>query len=262
MSRTAEVGPLVRGWRQRRRLSQLALATAVGMSARHLSFVETGRSRPSPELLLRLSEELDVPLSERNALLLAAGHAPSYPEHALDAGELEPLRSAARHLLEAHAPYPALLVERHWELVEANSAVGVLTAQSAAHLLAEPVNVLRLSLHPEGMAPRILNLAEWREHVLARLSRQARVTADPVLAGLHEELSAFPGGQHEPSGTSLDPRVAVPLCYRHGEQVLNLLSTTTVFGQPRDVTAAGLAVEAFFPADHGTAERLRDLAAG
>lgn len=256
----AEVGALVRDWRQRRRLSQLGLSTALGMSARHLSFVETGRSRPSPGLILRLGEELDVPLAERNTMLLAAGYAPAYSEQGLDAIELEPLRAAARRLIEAHAPYPALLVERHWNLVEANAAVSVLTAQSAPHLLTEPINVLRLSLHPEGMAPRVVNLAEWRQHVLVRLARQAQITADPVLAELYEELCALPEGEHDPSAAGLGPSIVVPLRYRHGEHTLNLLSTTTVFGQPRDVTVAGLAVEAFFPADAATAERLREIA--
>ncbi|WP_435829851.1 helix-turn-helix domain-containing protein [Micromonospora costi] len=250
------VGELLRDWRRRRRLSQLDVSADTGISTRHLSFVETGRSRPSTELILRLAEHLDVPLADRNTLLLAGGYAPAYTRHDLDGPELAPVRDAARQILHGHGPFPALLVDRHWQLVEANSAVGLLTAGAAAHLLSGPVNVLRLSLHPEGMAPRIRNLAQWRGHLLHRLRDQVAATHDAALHDLYEELRGYPGGEEGPAGAGA---VVVPLRYRYGDRDLAFLSTTTVFGTPLDVTVAGLAIEAFFPADRATAEALREL---
>ncbi|MEV4766329.1 helix-turn-helix transcriptional regulator [Micromonospora chokoriensis] len=255
------VGELLRDQRRRRGMTQLDLSIEAGVSARHLSFVETGRSRPSPDLILRLAEQLDTPLAERNTMLLAGGYAPAYPSHDLDGPELAPLRAAVRQILDGHRPYPAALVDQHWQLVEANPAVALFTAGAAQHLLAPPVNVLRLSLHPDGMAPRILNLAEWRAHLLNRLRRQAVTTNDPTLSALHEELHGYPCGD-DVAPTSDVSAVVVPLRYRHGDQELSFLSTTTLFGTPLDVTVAGLAVEAFFPADPVTTAALHALVAG
>ncbi|HZB48441.1 MAG TPA: helix-turn-helix transcriptional regulator [Mycobacteriales bacterium] len=253
------VGPLLRQWRERRRLSQLELSLRAEVSTRHLSFVETGRSRPTSEMILRLTEWLDVPLRDRNALLLAGGYAPAYPEHELDDAELAPVRAALGHLLAGHEPYPALVVDRRWQLLEANRAVGLLTAGVAADLLRPPVNVLRLALHPEGMAARVINLGTWRAHLLERLDRQSRATADPELAELLAELRGYPGGGDGPRPGPAD--IVVPLRLRAGDEELDLLSTTTVFGTPRDVTLAELAIESFFPAGPATAAALRRLAA-
>ncbi|GIF51495.1 transcriptional regulator with XRE-family HTH domain [Asanoa ferruginea] len=258
---TTTVGELLRDWRRSRRMSQLDLSIEVGVSTRHLSFVETGRSRPSPELILRLAEQLDVPLADRNTMLLAGGHAPAYPRHELGDPELAPVRAALRQILDGHSPYPAAVVDRHWQLVDANPALAVFTAGAAPELLGAPVNVLRLSLHPDGMAPRIHNLPEWRAHLLNRLRQQALTTNDPMLYELLDELRTYPGGAG-PAAPINDAvsSVVVPLRYRHEGQVLSFFSTTTLFGTPLDVTVAGLAIEAFFPADPATAETLRALA--
>ncbi|MEV0055806.1 helix-turn-helix transcriptional regulator [Saccharopolyspora shandongensis] len=253
-----QVGVLLREWRERRRLSQLQLSLDADISTRHLSFVETGRSKPTKEMILRLSERLDVPLRERNSLLLAGGYAPAYPASGLDVPELAAVRAALRQVLAGHEPYPALVVDRAWQLVESNASVALLLEGAAADLLAPPVNVLRLSLHPEGVAPNIANLGEWRAHVLGRLRRQAAATADPALAELLAELRDYPCDQPEPEvelpGAS---DVVVPLRLRHGDHELSLLSMTTVFGTPLDVTVAELAIESFFPADQSTADFLR-----
>jgi transcriptional regulator with XRE-family HTH domain len=255
------VGELLRDWRLSRRKSQLDLSVETGVSTRHLSFVETGRSRPSPELIIRLAERLDVPLSERNTMLLAGGYAPAYPSHELSDPQLAPVRQAVRQILTGHSPYPALLVDRHWQLLDANPAVAVLTAGADGRLLEPPINVLRLSLHPDGMAQRILNLPEWRSHLLHRLHQQASATNDPVLSDLYDELNGLPGGasQHPREADGM-AGIVVPLRYRHGDQTLSFFSTTTVFGTPVDVTVAGLAIEAFFPADPATGDALRALA--
>src|SRR5256885_7712840 len=187
------VGMLLRDWRQRRRLSQLDLALEAGVSTRHLSFVETGRSRPSPEMVLHLADQLEVPLRDRNQLLLAAGYAPRYAERGLDEPEMAPVREALELVLRGHEPYPAVVVDRGWSMVAANPAVGLLTAGVAPELLEPPVNVLRVSLHPDGMAPRIANLGEWRAHLLERLARQVAVTGDERLAALDDELDGSPG---------------------------------------------------------------------
>lgn len=241
-------------------MSQLDLSIEAGVSARHLSFVETGRSRPSPELILRLAEQLDIPLAERNTMLLAGGHAPAYPSHELSDPELAPVRAAVRQILDGHSPYPAALVDRHWHLVEANPAVTLFTANAEPRLLIPPINVLRLSLHPDGMARRILNLSEWRAHLLNRLHQQAVTTNDPALYGLHEELRGYPGGDgHAAPISDAVSSLVVPLRYRHSDQVLSFISTTTLFGTPLDVTVAGLAIETFFPADSATTEAIRAL---
>jgi transcriptional regulator with XRE-family HTH domain len=254
------VGAMLREWRQRRRLSQFDLALEAGVSARHVSFVETGRARPSAEMVLHLAERLEVPLRDRNHLLLAAGYAPAFAQRELDAPEMGPVREAIEQVLRGHEPYPALVVDRHWGLVSANRALAGLLGGVAAHLLEPPVNVLRLSLHPEGLAPRILNLPEWRGHLLERLARDAVGSGDPALATLHDELAAYPA--HGPAA-SVDPAfgdVAVPLLLRQGEDRLAFISTKTTFGTAVDVTVAELSIESFFPADDATARALRALA--
>ena len=256
----AEVGALLREWRRRRRLSQLDLALEAGVSARHISFVETGRARPSAQMLMQLAERLDVPLRERNHLLLAGGFAPVYGEHELDAPEMAPVREAVDAILRGHEPNPAIAVDRQWELIAGNAAVRILTEGAAPELLEPPVNVLRLALHPDGVAPRIANLSEWRAHLLERLGRQAVVTGDPALAALYDELAAYPGG----AGPARSPRygeIAVPLrlCSEEGE--LSFISTVTAFGTATEVAMSELAIETFFPADALTAEALRARAA-
>jgi transcriptional regulator with XRE-family HTH domain len=233
------VGPLIKTWRTRRRLSQLDLALEANVSARHLSFVETGRSRPSETMVLHLAKTLDVPLRERNRLLLAAGYAPVYSQHTLEDAELEPIRTALDQLLKAHEPYPAVVVDRAWNLIAGNSAVAALTAGVAAHLLEPPVNVLRLSLHPDGMAPRIANLGEWRAHLLRDVAAQN----DGDLDELYEELLSYPG----PDGPA-HHAVFVPLEI----DGLRFFSTRTTFGDSADVTVSELAIESFFPADEAT----------
>ena len=266
MSRTVTrpgAGPLLREWRRRRHLSQLDLALEANVSARHLSFIETGRARPSAEMLLHLSEHLEIPLRERNALLLAAGHAPAYAQRELDAPELGPVRDALDRVLAGHAPNPALVVDRHWGLVAANASTDLLTAGAAPHLLEPPVNVLRLSLHPEGVAPRIANLPEWRAHLLDRLGREAVAGGDPALAALHEELAGYPGGDGPaPSHDLVAGAIAVPLRLRHPDGELSFLSTVTTFGTAVDVTVAELWIESFFPADERSARFLREALAG
>ncbi len=253
-SQTIPVGEQLRAWRSRRRLSQLDLALDADISARHLSFLETGRSRPSRGMLLRLAERLAIPARDRNLLLVAAGFAPALPERPLDDPALAVARRAVELVLKAHEPFPALAVDRHWQLLAANAGVAPFLAGAAPHLLAPPVNVLRLSLHPEGLAPRIENLAEWRGHILHRLEGQVAASGDPVLGALLQELRAYPGG------TVLNEDgyggVAVPMRVRAGEAVLSFLSTTTMFGTPIDVTLSELAIEAFLPADEATAAAL------
>jgi transcriptional regulator with XRE-family HTH domain len=257
--RQRPVGELLRQWRERRRLSQLDLALQTEISTRHLSFVETGRSRPSREMILRLAEQLDLPLRERNHLLLAAGYAPVYGETALEAPPMAAVREAVRQVLAAHEPYPAVVVDRAWHLVEANASVALFTAGVAPDLLAPPANVLRATLHPAGLAPRIVNLGEWRAHLLGRLRRQAALTADPYLADLYDELRAYPCDEPEPEIELPGPgEIVVPLRVRHGDQELSFFSTVATFGTPLDITVAELALELFFPADDATAEALRN----
>ncbi len=228
-------------------MSQLELAIQAGVSARHLSFLETGRSRPTREMILRLATELAVPLRSQNELLLAGGYAPAHPETDLGDRPLATVLSSLRDVLNAHAPYPAVLIDRHWTMVDANDGIARFTGGCAAWLLEPPVNVLRLSLHPDGMAPRIRNLAEWRTHVLHRLDRQAAATADPVLRELHAELAGYPGGT-----TNTTAGLVVPLRIDD----LSLFSITSVLGTPLDVTLSELAIESFLPADAPTAAAL------
>jgi transcriptional regulator with XRE-family HTH domain len=253
------VGELLREWRQRRRLSQFELALESGVSSRHLSFVETGRSRPSAEMIIHLAEQLHVPLRDRNQLLLAGGYAPAYAQRDVDAPDMGPVRDAIEQVLRGQEPYPALVIDRHWGLVSANRPVGALLEGVADHLLEPPVNVLRLSLHPDGLAPRIANLHQWRSHLLDRLTRDALASGDPALTALYEELASYSAGE---PGADLDPAfadVAVPLRLRHGGQELAFISTRTTFGTAVDVTVAELSIESFFPADDETAEAMRAL---
>lgn len=255
-------GTRLRDWRVRRHLSQLALAVDAGISTRHLSFMESGRAQPSREMILRLAEHLQVPLRERNDLLLAAGYAPLYAHHAIDDTALRSATTAIDRLLEAHEPYPGLAIDRHWTMVRANRIVGPLLGGVAPHLIAPPVNVMRLSLAADGLLPRIANAEEWRQHLLARLARQARETADPVLLALHEELRE-PGDPLPDAQVDVLPGadVIVPLRLRTPAGELSFISSTLVFGHAMDVTLSELAVELFFPADEMTGETLRALAA-
>ncbi|WP_309680490.1 helix-turn-helix transcriptional regulator [Polaromonas sp.] len=255
-------GEHLRRWRQHRRLSQLDLAHEAEISARHLSFVETGRSLPSREMVLRLSARLDIPLRERNTLLVAAGYAPMYRERALDDPALAAARQAVELLLKSHEPYPALAIDRHWNLVAANRMVPHLLAGADASLLQAPLNVLRLSLHPLGLAPKIVNLPQWRLHLLERLRQQIAATADPALVALLQELRAYP----LPPGVLDEPLegehvgVVMPLKFRMASgEVLSFISTTTIFGSPVDVTLQELALETFFPADDFTRQALQGL---
>jgi transcriptional regulator with XRE-family HTH domain len=252
------LGDLLRSWRQRRRISQLELALDAGISARHLSFVETGRARPSRAVVLRLAEQLAVPLRERNRFLLAAGHAPAFEARPLDHPSLTAARQAVDRVLAGHEPYPALAVDRHWTMVAANAALSPLLEGVAPWLLEPPVNVLRIGLHPEGLAPRILNFREWRAHLLVRLHEQHVATADSTIAALAEELRGYPvpaatghGGREDLGG------IAVPLRLQTAAGDLALLSTTMVFGTALDLTLAELAIEAFLPADAATAAALQ-----
>lgn len=253
-------GDLIRTWRQRRHLSQLELSSQVAISTRHLSFVETGRAKPSRDMVLHLADHLDVPLRDRNQLLLAAGFAPVYPESSLHSPQMLAIREVLKKLLDGHAPYPALVVDRFWNLVEANDSLLLLLGGVDPKLLEPPINVLRLSLHPDGITPNILNLGEWRSHLLGRLRRHVELTADPELADLLEELEAYPC--EEPYEEQHGPgEVVVPLRLQVGDVQLAMLSTVATFGTPLDVTVAELVIESFFPADEATAEWLRAQAA-
>ncbi len=253
------VGALLREWRQRRRLSQLDFALHANVSTRHLSFVETGRAQPSRDMLLHLAELLDVPLRERNTLLVAGGFAPMFSTRPLDDPALAAAREAVDLVLKGHEPYPALAVDRHWNLVAANASIGPFLAGASPALLQPPINVLRLSLHPQGLAPRIANHAQWRTHLLARLRRQIEVSADLTLSELLEELLAYPSPS-TPASELPGSAVAIPFSFTTPAGILNFISTTTVFGTPIDVTLSELAIEAFFPADAASADLLRQLA--
>lgn len=256
------IGGLLREWRQRRRLSQLDLALAADTSARHLSCVETGRSAPSREMVLRLCRTLEVPLRERNTLLVAAGFAPAYPESSLDDAHLASARAALDHMLAAHEPYPAVAVDRWWNAVTANAALSVLTDDVPPQLLAEP-NVYRLVLHPRGLVARLANPRQVREQLLERLARQVDTTGDPRLRDLYDEVRGYP--VTEADSEDSDPRHAgpfqVPIRVRTPAGELSLFGTMATFGAPADVTLSELAVEFFYPLDEFTARYLRDRAA-
>ena len=249
------IGPLLRDWRRRRGRTQLDLALDAGISAKHLSFVETGRSKPSPAMVLRLAEHLRVPFRERNLMLLSAGYAPAFPEHSLQDPELAPLQAGLEFILAAHEPYPAVAFDRSWNLVAANSAVGVLTEGVDPALLAAPANVMRISLHPDGMAPRIINLPEVRAHFVDRLRRQLATTGDDQLAALIEEIDGYP-----PAGSVRDSSSRTmlgPVRVRGADGVeLSFFGMFASFDTPFDVTTSELAIEFIFPADQVTAAAL------
>ncbi|ORX09068.1 XRE family transcriptional regulator [Mycolicibacterium wolinskyi] len=248
------IGPLMREWRQRRRISQLDLAIEADVSARHVSFIETGRSVPSRAMVLRLAEVLDVPLREQNQLLLAAGLAPVYTERTLDDPDMAAVREGVSRVLEAYNPYPCVVIDRGWNLLQANAGAGVMLDGVAQHLLAEP-NALRITLHPEGMAPRIRNLAEWRHHLITRLRREVAVSGSAELADLLAEIESYPGGMapvRDLGGVVVPLELATP-----DGDTLTFLSTVTTFGTALDLTAAELSIEAFLPADEQTAAALR-----
>jgi transcriptional regulator with XRE-family HTH domain len=247
------IGDQLREWRERRRLSQMDLAVQAEVSTRHLSFVETGRSKPSREMILRLAEQLDLPLRERNHLLLSGGYAPVYAESALDSPHMTAVRGAIRQLMTSHEPYPAVVVDRSWNLVDGNSSLGVFTAGCAPWLLESPANALRISLHPDGTAPRIVNLGEWRAHLLSGVRQQAALTRDREICELYEELRGYPCDQPEPDVEVPGPgSIFVPLRIRYQGRELAFFSTVATFGTPLDITVAELAIESFFPADEDT----------
>jgi transcriptional regulator with XRE-family HTH domain len=256
----ASVGDMVRSWRELRRLSQLDLALEAEVSQKHLSFIESGRSTPSREMVLHLAEQLDVPLRERNSMLLAAGFAPVFRDRPWDDPALGRARASVERILTAHEPYPALTFDRHWNLLSANQAVRSLLGSVDPGLLKPPANILRISLHPAGLAPQIVNLSEWRGHLLDRLRRQLRITRDPVLHALLKELTGYhsepapdhTGGPHH----SPADEIAIPLRLNTPAGVLSFLSTVTVFGTPVEITLSEFTLEAFYPADSETAAAL------
>ena len=244
-------------------MSQLALALKADVSQRHLSFVESGRAKPSREFVLHIAEQLELPLRERNRLLLAAGYAPVFPERSLHDPALAVARDAIERVLQGHEPFPALAIDRHWTLLLANRPVYALMSGIAPHLLDPPVNVVRLTLHPDGLAPRILNWTQWRAHILERIAHAAELSADQMLSELVTELRAYPPPRtSRPENLTTIPEggdVFVPLQLASDAGVLSFMSTTTVFGTPVDVTLSEIALECFFPADAATAERLRSF---
>ncbi|MER5732585.1 helix-turn-helix transcriptional regulator [Streptomyces sp. NPDC002138] len=263
---TTSVGTMLRAWRERRGISQLELAGRADSSARHISFVETGRSRPSEEMVIRLAERLDVPVRERNALLLAAGYAPRYAHTPLDAPEMAALREGLERLLAAYDPYPALVVDGTYTVVAANRGIAMLLDGLPEHLLTPPLNAMRITLHPEGLAPRIHNLAEWRGHLLAQMDRQIALARSEPLRALYEEVAAYPvtepGGAADPAadaGAASVAVIALPLRIEHDGQLLSFVSSIATFNTPMDVTVAELAIETLLPADPATAKYLRSL---
>ncbi|MFJ8079672.1 helix-turn-helix domain-containing protein [Streptomyces sp. NPDC096205] len=255
------VGPLLRAWREQRRVSQLELALRAGSSARHISFVETGRSRPSEDLLLRLAEHLDVPVRERNALLLAAGYAPRYPETPLDDPALRSLREGMERLIQGYEPYPALVVDATYDVVAANRGILMLMDGMPEELLAPPLNAMRLTLHPKGLAPRIRNLREWRGHLLAQMERQIALHRSQPLRELYEEVAAYPVPEQAPGAEPEEPvpYFALPLQVEHEGRVLSFISSISTFNTPMDVTVAELAIETLLPADPATVKYLHSL---
>ncbi|OBI23604.1 helix-turn-helix domain-containing protein [Mycobacterium sp. E2497] len=257
----AAVGALLREWRERRRVSQLDLSLTVGVSARHVSFIETGRSRPSAEMVLALAEGLDIPLRERNTLLLAAGFAPRYQSRPLEDAAMTPARDAVQRLLDAHDPYPGIVIDRCWNIVGANAAASALTAGLPAELLGPPANVYRLSLHPDGLAGRTLNFPEWAGYLLHQLRRTIAITGDPGLQALNDEVRGYPGvaGAADARGAPPDGAGALLIPFVldiGGGQPLSMFTTLTTFGTPLDVTLAELTVELFYPADAASATLL------
>ncbi|WP_182873364.1 helix-turn-helix domain-containing protein [Microbispora sp. H10670] len=240
------IGELLRQWRHRRRISQLDLAIAADVSARHVSLVETGKSHPSADMILRLADQLDVPLRERNRLLLAAGFAPRYAKRPLNGDALPAAWDAIARVLRAHEPYPALVIDRGWNIAMANRAIDPFLANVAPDLLRPPINMVRLGLDPRGLASQIVNLAEVRSLLRARIARQLATAPDPELTALYEELLA-PGA--EDVSHPIESEIAVPMIFRFGERELRLFSTTTTFGTPMDITLDEVAIESYYPAD-------------
>ncbi|MGW2285409.1 helix-turn-helix domain-containing protein [Streptomyces phaeochromogenes] len=262
------VGPLLRGWREQRRVSQLELALRADSSARHISFVETGRSRPSEEMVLRLAEHLDVPVRDRNALLLAAGYAPRYPETPLDDPALDALREGVERLIQGYEPYPAFVVDATYNVVAANRGIAMLLDTVPEHLLAAPLNAMRLTLHPEGLAPRIRNLREWRGHLLAQMERDIALRRSEPLRALYEEVAAYPYPAEDSPGSENEsdegpretvPYFALPMQIEHDGRVLSFISSISTFNTPMDVTVAELAIETLLPADPATVKYLQSL---
>lgn len=258
------VGPLLRGWREQRRVSQLELALRAGSSARHISFIETGRSRPSEDMVLRLAEHLDVPVRERNALLLAAGYAPRYAETPIDDPSMDALREGMERLIQGYEPYPALIVDARYDVLAANRGVALLLDGVTDRLLVPPLNAIRLTLHPEGLAPRIRNLRTWRDHLLAQMDRQIALRRSEPLRALYEEVAAYPVPDRdaevdddEPLGP--EPHFALPMRIEHEGRVLSFISSISTFNTPMDVTVAELAIETFLPADPATGKYLHEL---
>ena len=253
-----KIGDPLREWRGRRRLSQLDLALDAEISSKHLSFVETGRAQPSREMILRLAEQLKIPLRERNILLTSAGFAPVFPERPLDDESLQAARQTVDLILQGHEPNPALALDRHWNLITANRAVALFLKNVNPAQLKPPVNVLRLSLHADGFAPQIVNFAEWRGHLLERLRRQIEITADAILIELEKELKSYPSPKEiRRSGKVDSSKIAIPIRIKTDEGELSFISTTTVFGTPVDITLSELVIESFFPADEKTASFLK-----
>ena len=255
------VGPLLRAWRERRRVSQLELALRADSSARHISFIETGRSRPSEEMVLRLAEHLDVPVRDRNALLLAAGYAPHYPETPLDSPALDSLRQGMERLIQCYEPYPALVVDSVYDVVAANRGLLMFLDGVPEFLLEPPLNAMRLTLHPEGLAPRIRNLPEWRGHLLAQMEREIALHRSARLRALYEEVAAYPVPEREPGGEPTEPvpYFALPLQIEHEGRTLSFVSSISTFNTPMDVTVAELAIETLLPADPATVKYLQSL---
>lgn len=254
---TIPVGQQIRQWRDRRRLSQMQLALDAEISTRHLSFIETGRSQPSTGTIDRLAERLEIPYRARNGLLTAAGFAPRHSERTLDDPDMAQARASIGHILKGHEPYPAIAVDRHWNMVAANDAIGFLTEQIGSALLEPPVNVLKIALHPDGLAPQIVNLGEWHAHVLERLDQQIESSADAGLADLREEIASYPHPDYEPPHNGGHDRIWVPLVLDTVAGQLSFVSTITIFGTPTDITLSELAIEAFFPADEATSKALQ-----
>ena len=259
-----QVGPLLREWRERRRLTQLELALDAGISTRHLSFVETGRSKPGRDLLLRVTEQLQVPLRERNQLLLAAGHAPAFPERSLQDSELAPVREALDLILTGHEPYPAVVLDRYWNVVAANSAMGAVAAWVDPTLLTPPVNAMRVGLHPRGLAPLIANLGEVRAYFVGRLARQVAITGDADLAALLDEVAGYPSPayQRDTAAGAAAGQILTPLMRLRAPdgRELSFFATVATFGTAVEVTTSELSIELAFPADAATAGALRDAA--
>jgi transcriptional regulator with XRE-family HTH domain len=265
ISSPAGIGDLLRDWRQRRRISQLDLSNEAAVSTRHLSFVETGRSKPSRELVLHLAEHLEVPLRERNSLLMAAGYAPVYRERSLDDDDMNPVRGALDVILAGHEPYPSVIVDRLWNLVTANSAaLALFTVGVSPALLEPPINVIRLGVHPDGLAPRVRNLAEFSEHLLVRLQRQIAVSPDPDLIALYDEVVGYPGVKpHSPGVIDPTTLLFVPMVFEApSREELSLFSTLATFGTALDITLAELSIESFFPANAATQAFFRETQTG